>query len=789
MPFPRSIRALAVLSLAAGIGLAAALASVADAILFRPLPVARPSDIVRVFTASGGQPLGFVSYYDYCDLRDASRTLVGIVAQSQVLLAAGGDGSTPARVRLGLAVTPNYFDVLGVRAAFGRTFTAADAREPVVVLSYHFWRATGEPKTIRIASVPFTVIGVAPRNFSLDRFAREDFYLPIEVYATGLLPSAGRPLEDRARRYLTVYGRLAPGSAVPRAQAELSAVAARLEAQHPDTNHGRRAVALTELASRMQSDRTMPSLAAILAAVAALVLAIACANASALMLLRGEMRAHEIAVRLALGLSQWRLLGHLLTESLILAAAGASAAMPVAWVATRILVRAATLPTDLPLALDPKIDGRVIALAAALAALAALVCAIVPWIAARRLDTAALMRTRNSSARNFARNALVAVEIAFALALVASGGYLLQSLAAAGRLDLGYRRDHVLVMAFDPAQTRYTEIQTRSFYRQSVDRVRLLPGVRSAALAQSVPLGLTGAQRQIAIEDQTVPSADRLSVWMNAVSPGYFELMHIRILDGRGFDDRDTAANPAVVVINQELARHWKPGKAVGGRVRISGAGGIVATVVGIAQTVKYFHADEPPKPFFYVPFSQSYASRMVLHVETEGPPAASAPAVLASVREIDAAQPVSDVRTLEDYFSQRAMFGARVALRVVAAVGVAGLALALAGLYGVVANATTRRRREIGIRVAVGASRPGIVVLVLRQHFRLVIAGATGGLGLAVVMSHLLSTLLVASSGRALGPTLAISALLVAAASLAACLVPAWHASGIDPAVALRQE
>jgi putative ABC transport system permease protein len=402
-----------------------------------------------------------------------------------------------------------------------------------------------------------------------------------------------------------------------------------------------------------------------------------------------------------------------------------------------------------------------------------------------------VLRRRSSSGSAGGKTAsatvLVTIEIALAMAMVASGGLLLENMAAAGRIDLGYRLDHVLVMAFDPAQVRYSEARTRAFYRELLERARGLPEVRAAVLAQTAPLAFTGAQRQIAIAGAA--KQDQLTVWMNAVTPGYFELMHMPIVAGRGFDERDTETSPPVVVINEELARLWKNGDAVGQRIRIGGAGGLATTVIGVAKTAKYFQVGEAPRPFFYLPYSQSFASRMVLHVETRGAPAAAAPAALAELRELDPAQPVSEVRTLEDYFSQGGLFGIRMGLRAAGIVGACGLLLALAGLYGVVARAVARRRREIGVRVAVGASRPIVVALVLGHGMRLAAVGTLGGLGLALVLRRLLAGLLAGTATGADWQVLAVSALMAVAATLAACLVPALRASGIDPAVALREE
>ena len=794
MPFCHAIRiftkhpgfaALATGSLAAGIGLAAALSSVADATLFRPLPVARPGEIVRVYTASRLQPLGYVSYPDYQDFSRNARTVSGMIAQSQVLLAVGAGGRESPQVRMGLAVTPNYFDILGVSAGLGRTFRAEDARVAVVVLSSAFWRSRygGDRRVlggvIEIGGAPFAVIGVAPPRFGLDRFVQEDYYLPIEVYGTGLLPSAGNQLTDRTKRYLSVFVRAA--APIPAVQAELNALAARLEAEYPDADRGRRTLVLTELAARLRSDKTMPAVAAVLLALAALTLAIACANVCGLLVLRGEARTGEVALRVAVGAGPLRLLAETTAEGLAMAVAGLAMAMPLAWGAVRLLARFLTLPTDLPFSIGARIDARLWVLAACAAALAALMCGLAPWSLVRRITPAAALN-RSGSARvsgaSRLRNALVLVQIAVASALAASGAELLQGMLAASSVDLGYRIDHVLAMAFDPAQVRAGEAHAHGFYRELLDRVRQLPGVKAAALAQSVPLGLTGAQRQVKIDD-----ADRISVWMNTVSPGYFELMRMPLVAGRAFDNRDT--EKSVAIVNQAMAKLWPASGALGRRMEIDGQ---KIEIVGVVRTAKYFEVSEGPRPYFYLPYAQNYASRMVLHVETAGSPAAAAPAVLAAARSIDATQPVSEIRSLDQYFSQGALFGARMGLLVTASAGGCALLLALTGLYGSVASTVQRRRREIGIRAALGADRCAIVTLVVGQGVKLALAGTAAGTAAALAARPWLMKVTGAGAGGGV-EELAPAALIVMLTSLGACLIPAVRAARVDPSVALRQE
>jgi putative ABC transport system permease protein len=780
-------------SLAIALALTAALAGVAEAILFRPLPVDHPKEIVRLFTASQAQPLGFSSFPDFDDLHRTSQT-VSMVAQTQILVAVsidqgphssglnnsvGSFRNFPAaeppvpQVRLGLAVSPGYFEVLRVRAKIGRVFQPADSREPVVVLANEFWKSQFEAnpqiigRTIRLGGTPFMVIGVAPENFGLDRFIHEDFYVPIQVYDAGLLPSTGNPTQARARRYLSLYARLRPGAAIGPARAEIAALGDRLESEYPSTNRGRRGVVLSELDSRMQADRTMPALARLLIAVAGLILAIACANVAGLLLLRAETRSSVIAIQMALGATRARLLVENLSLAATLAIAGAVFSIPLAWFAMRVLERMATLPSDIHFAVVPKIDAPVLLLTA----LAALLVTITCGFAVPRTGT---LPSRAGGFGTRLRDGLVILEIALASALLAAGASLGGAISSATKIDPGYRTDHVLTMALDPAQIRYNESQARAFYDQALDRVARLPGVKAASLAQSAPLGFMGAQRQIEIAGEPESSA----IWINLVTPGYFDLLRIPILQGRAFDRRDTSSSPPVAIVNQELGKRC----GVGARFKMNGR---MVEVIGIARDAKYFAIGEPPRPYFYLPFSQNYASRMTLHVQTAGDPAASAHAVAAEIRAIDAAQPVSEVRPMADYLTQGATFHARVALQAIAAVGSCGLLLALAGLYGVVSRWVTARQREIGIRMALGAKRGQVVRMILARAARLSLIGTGAGILAASAAERFLAGLI---PGAQFSNTLVTASALVFACSLISALIPALRAARIDPARCLRQ-
>ena len=752
-----------VVSLAMGIGLAAALASIADAILYRPLPVPDASRIVRTYTSSTEQTHGYVSFLDFEDFRRESQTIGSMVAQTQVLVAIG---SAPAKVRLGLAVSTDYFDALRVRAELGRTFRAEESRSAVVVLADAFWRSEfGADRglighTIRIGTADFTVLGIAPRDFGMDRFTHESFYVPMGVYESGILPANGRPLEDRSRRFLNVFGRLEPPGRIEEARAEFATIAARLESAYPQTNRGKRALVLGELEARLQTDYTLPSLAMLLIAMGALVLAIGAANAGGLMLARAEAKSRETAIRIALGATAARLLRGSMKQAAWFAGAGATLGVAIAWAAVKSLARVATLPTDFPFAIAPRIDARVLVVSSLALIFATLITGCAPSVKLRRW-----------------RDVLVAIEIALASALAATGIWLIANVRSASAIDPGYRVDHVLTLALDPSQIGYTAERTRLFFRQLLEGVRGITGVKNVALAQSAVLGYTRAPAVVEIERER----EHRTIWSNAVTPEYFGLMRIAIVAGRGFDDRDATNSPPVAIVNQELARRC----GIGLRIRVNGR---AMVVIGIAHNAKYFDVQEAPQPYIYLPYAQVSPSRMVLHVETSGDPALLARAVVNQVHQLDPEQPVSEMRPLRDYLEQGSMFGARIGIDAIGAVGACAIALALAGVYGVTSQVVARRRRELGIRIAIGATRRNVITIVLRRGAILAGVGAVVGLAIAWAVTRALSAI-AAGTGPGIGSQEIAAAVAIAMVSMVAALVPAYRAARIDPAIALRQE
>lgn len=789
--------AVAILSLAVGIGVNTSMFSLADAMLLRPLPVARPSEVVQVLSTSQAARFDGISYPDYIDFRDQTKTLSGLVGSRRIPLGFNPDPNAPAQIKLGEAVTSNFFDVLGVQPALGRAFTPEEDRAAVVVLSDFVWESQfgRDPsvigRTVKLSKIDFTVIGIAPKSFpGLDRYVHEDMYVPM-----GVLPRFSsndkNPLTQRDKLNVTVYGRLRPGRTAAEAQAELRGIANNLERSYPDTNRGRSALAMSEIQARMKVDPEDAAQSVILLAIAGLVLLIACANVANLLLSRARARSKEISIRLAIGAGRGRLLRQLITESLLLAFAGGAAGMLLAWFSVQFLA-SLRFPTTMPLWLVTRLDIRVLIFCTAVSIVSGLIFGLAPAWHALKADLSGTLKAGDSApsgkSRRFQiRNVLVVGQVAVSMLLLLTAGLLVKDFASLATARAGFRTDHVLLLTLDPALARYQDAQGQAFYRQLTERTQEIPGVRSVALGQHVPLGVTGSNVRVVVEGYEMPRDQKdLSIADNTIDDHYLQLMQIPLLSGRNFDARDTSSSPPVVIVNETMARtYWPKHSALGGHIR---NGSQTLEVVGIVKDIKYRELAEHPLPFIYLPFAQQYSSRMTLHVMTAGDPGPLATPVLAEIRRLDPGTPVEDVQTLNHFFQEGALFGNRLITQVVTTIGLFGLLLAIAGLYGVIAYSVSRRTREIGIRIAVGADPGAVARLVLRQGMVLTLSGMAIGLTLTLLASPLLTSLLAGVSAR--DPWVYLSVpLILAAISLLACYLPARRAARIDPLLALRQE
>lgn len=787
----------AVLSLAIGIGANTSMFSLADAMLLRPLPVDHPDDVVRVVSTSPTSRFDRISIPDYADFRDQAKSFSGLVGSRNIPIGFNPDPNTPAKLMLGLAVTPNFFDVLGVRPALGRGFRTDEDREPVTVISDSLWDSQfgRDPsvigRSVKLSKVDFTIIGVAPKSFpGLDRYAHEAMYVPLGI-TPRFAPDEKDLLSHRERLNLTIYGRLSPGHTASEAQAELQTIARNLERAYPDTNRGRSALAMPELQARVSVDPDDALQTAIFLAIAGLVLLIACANVASLLLSRARARSREIAIRLAIGAGRARLLRQLLTESLVLATVGGAAGLTLAMLGIQFF-STIRLPTALPVWLVARLDLRVLFFCLAASLVSGVVFGIAPALHTLRTDLSGTLKSGDAALsgkrRRFQmRNILVIGQVAVSMLLLVIAGLLVKDFANASGFTAGFRTDHVLLLTMDPSLVGYQETQGRAFYRQLLERVGALPGVRSVALGEHVPLGVTSSSKSIVVEGYEMQrNQQSLSVLVNAVDEHYFNVMQIPVVSGRKFESSDTQSSIPVAIVNEAMAQaYWPKHNAIGGRIQI---GKQALQVVGIAKNIKYRDMSEHPQPFLYLPFAQQYESLMTLHVETAVDPATLAGPVLAEIRKLDAGTPVQDIQTLQHFFREEALFGTRLITQIVTAIGLFGLLLAITGLYGVIAYSVSRRTREIGIRMAIGADPGSVARLVLRQGMRLTGIGAAIGLALSLLVSQLLGSMLVGVSARDPQVYFAVPLLLTAIALLA-CYVPARRAARIDPLLALRQD
>ena len=795
----------AILTLGLGIGANTAMFSLADATAFRPPDVPRPAELVRLFTFTKTISYETLSYPDYLDYRSQSRSLSGLVAYSTLRIAMSRSRDATPQLFGGWAVSGNFFSVLGVEPALGRGFREDEDQVPrataVVVLSHSLWQRAFQSDQavigtrVALGARDFTIIGVAPAAFSgTELYFHPDLYVPLAM-AREISPAMSpRLFEDRSQHWLTAVGRLKGGTSVRGASTEVAALARSLEQAYPDINRGRNAIVLPELAARAKLDSGGVQGAAFILGIVGLVLLIACVNVANLTLSRATGRTREIAMRLALGASRGRLIRQLLTESYLLALAGASVGLLFAYWGVAYL-STIKIPTDLPVAFDARLDQRVLLFTLATSMATGLFFGLVPAFRSTRVD---LITALKASAKTFAggrgrrltaRNLLVGSQIAASVVLLITAGVAIRSFVKAQHADPGFRADHVLLVSFDPTLIHYSETQTKRFYQQIVEKTKTLPGVASVGLAQFVPLGISSGSASLVVEGYQMPQGqDRLSVSANTVDAGFWPSMRASIARGRMFDERDTESGPKVIIVNETMARQYWPNQdALGKVVRLRDRNGPAAHVIGIARDGKYETLLEPQQPFVFLPLSQRYRAAMTMVVLAKSDPAALAGPVRAAVEALDANLPIFDVRTLDDLYQARAMLPSRLTSQVMTSLGLLGAVLAVIGLYGVIAYVTAGRTHEIGIRMAVGADRRSVLLLVLKQAAGVVVVGLVIGIGLAFVLTPALAEPFDINPRD--GTVFTLVPIALAGVALLASLIPAGRAARIDPMVALREE
>jgi predicted permease len=819
--------AIAVVSLALGIGANTSVFSFVNAVLLKPLPVAEPARLAYVFSGLRTSPYSVASYPDYVDLRDKNQVFTSLAAYSPVSVSYTEDDQ--AETLGGLIVSGNFFDVLGVKPAPGRGFLADEDKTPgavpVVVISHALWqsRFAGDGgivgRKMTLNGQQFTVIGVAPAGFNGAATGRTfDLYVPAAMQALVRPPRGGYSgemnpdlLSKRGPRWLDMIGRLKDGASIEQARAEMATLAAQLAQAYPDTNRDVTATVSPATKGDPTQRGTLVSVASLLLAVVGLVLLIACANVANLLLARATARRKEISIRLALGASRGRLIRQLLTESVLLSVAGGALGLLLAfWLVDAL--RGFTPPANLfPVAYDFSLDKSVLLFTMLLSILTGVIFGIAPAVQASNPDLVSALKDETPLMsdqpgwlvrRLPLRSVLIVAQVALSLVLLIGAGLFLRSLWQAQRTELGFDPDHVLTMPLNINLLRYTKAQGQDFYRQVIERVEALPGVQSATLSRTPPL--SGASRQSSVTFEGRGGADHSSnaesssggnadvssneTLSSSIGLRYFETLKIPLLRGRDFTTQDREGAPGVVVVNETFAARYFNGEdPVGRRISLGGDKGPWLEIVGLVRDGKYITVGEARAPFVYQPVAQRHESGMSLLVRTKGDPAATLPAVRGEVQKLERNLPLTQARTMNDLLAM-SLFGARAGAILLGCFGLLALLLATVGLYGVMSYSVSRRTREIGIRMALGAQGGTVLRLVLREGMTLVGFGVALGLVAALALTRLLASFLYGVS-----PTDPVSfiviALLLSAVALVASLLPARRAAKVDPMIALRYE
>ena len=789
---------LVVLTLALGIGANTTIFSWINSTLLNPIPGATNTSRLVSLTRGGTvEDPGEFSYPDYTDLRDGNRSFSALMAFAIRPVDLTGSGK-PERL-WGTIVSANYFDVLGVRPILGRGFLAAEEQKPggaaVVVLSYGLWRThfAGDRhivgKTISINQHPFTVVGVTSPAFqgSLTGL-RSDLWVPLTMQQQ--VVSASDRLHDRGSNWLMMQGRLAPRISTEKAQQEMNLLMQRIVEQFPDSHFGHNEIGLYPLWRAPDgANAYFYILLPMLLAIAGAVLLLACANVANLLLVRSVSRRTEIAIRVSMGASRWRVMRQLLVESLLLALAGGSGAMLLTSWTVGVFAEFIP-PTDFPVSLDVRLDRTVLLVTLILSVLSGLFFGLLPALRSASLAPAAVLKedtARASGGRRKVRltTTLAVVQLALSLLLLTSAGLFIRGFRRAQRFDPGFKPDHVLVASFDLFPAGYTQAQGLEFDRQLFSKLNALRGVRSASLADDVPLGFTRNTEMIKLEGYVAEPRETMDVRSATVGADYLRTMDIPLLAGREFTPQDTRDTQQVAVVNQALVdRYWPHQDAVGRRLWAEGRW---FTVIGVARNSNYDRLNEAPMPFLYLPLFQVYYQHPTIHARVWGDPLAAASAVEKAVHELNADLPVFDVDSLGSRI-QVASANQRIAGTFVGTFGMLALTLATVGIYGVIAYTTRQRAHEIGIRVALGAKRRDILRLVLGQGLRMTLAGLAFGLLISLILTPFLrSQLFGVTTTDAL--TYGSVAVLLVAVALAACYIPARRAAKVEPMVALRHE
>lgn len=796
-----------VLTLAFGIAVNTQIFGMVSAFFLQPMPVRDPGRLTVIVQRSNVINFPYqLSFLDFQDIRAGSKALTDHVAFFSMPAHVSTQGQTPERAWVE-AVTPDAFAKLGVTVALGRPLQPSDGEmppgTPVAVLTHRYWQSHfgGDPailgRAVTVNGKPFTIVGVAKPGFDSFAFALSvTMFVPSGTMAQ-LRTDGGNFAKYRGMSMWNVLAYRAPGASLADANAELAVFAARFAKDFPEEHRGARFQAVAEQRARPAPAATdfLPVFTVLFCGLVALVLFIACANVANLMSARALSREKELVVRAALGASRWRLLRQLLIESVVLAALAGVAGYLLASFGAGLL-RDFTSTGDIPIRNVAGPEWQIWAFTGAISLIAGVGAGLFPALRASRVDVNEGLKQsasrQASSSRHWVRNFLVVGQVAMSCVVLIAAALFSRGLFAARDLNLGFRPDRLIMLSFDLSLQGYDQTRGLRFQQQLLERVRALPGVTDASFAQHVPFSNNIMIRDMWPENPSINVPDgHKATALSAVEPGFVTMMGIPLLRGRDLAASDNEKSQHVAVINQAMADAFWPGRdPIGQHFRRDWNGAPPIEVVGVVATGKYIMLSEEPRPYYYVPYSQYYDMPVTLVVRTAADPHGLANTLRETVRAVDADLPVFGLVTLDEHLASSvfALMPLRMGVRMAAIQGIIGLLLAILGLYAVVSYGVTSRTREIGVRMALGATSRNVVELVSREGLRLTLIGLAIGLVMAAGLSFGLSR--VVFGVHAFDPIAfpVVIVVLIATAALA-CWFPARRATRVDPMTALRAE
>ncbi len=797
---------IAVITLGLGIGANTAIFSMVDSLLLRPLPVRDPGRVAVLAMQQKNGPLQTAfSFSDYRDIQSqSSETFSGLAGYILGLDGLSSEGAKPERIMTSY-VSGNFFSTLGLKPVLGRFILPSEGEtlgaDPVMVISYAYWKthfggdAAIVGRKISVDGHPITIIGVAPEGFyGVSSVVSIQGYMPISLAPMGGYPSDF--MTNRASHLVFVLGRLASAADFQNANASLAVVGQRLSQQYPDVDKDLGVKAFPELRARPNPDpnNTVLVVSSLFLGLAALVLLLACVNVANILLVRASIREREMAIRAALGAARIRLIRQLLTESILLALMGGVVGILLGkWGSSAL--SSVHLQTDLPVRFDFHFDWRVFSYAFLFAVLTGIVVGLVPAIRASRGNLNAILHAGGRGVvggKSRLRSTLVVAQVGGSLTLLIIAGLFARSLGKAQQTNLGFNPSHLLNMTMDPNEIGYNDVQYREFYKNLLDRVRALPGVQSATIASSVPLGYINSGDALTVEGyQPPPDQAAPLIQYNVISQDYFATMEIPMVNGRTFKSTDDANTQYVGIVNEAMAKQfWPNADPIGRQFKIGADPRHWIQVVGVVKDARFQGLRGPVQSYFFLPFLQQYAanSLLTLQVRTFAAPEAMAPEVERVIGELAPDLPVFDVNTMSQALNTlNGLLFYQLGAVLAALLGILGLILAVVGVYGVISYASSQRTHEIGIRMALGAQPMDILKMIFSQGLFIVAIGLTLGIAMALAAARLFGNFL-AVSPRDPVTYIAVPAILTIVA-LAACYIPARRAMKVDPMVALRYE